>query len=166
MLWSKPLSCIAAAGAIVVGAALAPKALAADTLSETCLPRIGSQENCVPIVGCLGDEGDHFVGRAIGWDNGTFEGLSRSMLTCFGEWTTSNALGLGQANIYCDEGLKGVAYFAYQDVVTGTATGQGVLSDGSRLRMWSGHNIQQFIQNQTGDVDARLMCGEVPVPIG
>ena len=140
--------------------------MVADTVSETCLPLIGSQENCVPIVGCLGDKGDHFVGRAIGWNTGTFEGVSRSNLTCFGEWTTSNALGFGQANIVCDGDLNGVAYFTYQDEVTGTATGQGVLSDGRPLRMWSGHNIQQFIQNQTGDVDARLMCGEIPVPIG
>ncbi len=165
MRWSHSLSRIAAAGAIAVGAALTSYEVAADTQSAPCVQVTGSEENCTPIVGCLGEAGDYFVGRAIGWDTGTFEGVSRSQLTCFGDWTASNAFGLGQANIHCDDGMTGIAYFIYQDGVTGTTKGQGLLDDGRRLRMWSGHNIQQFIQNQSGDLDARLMCGDLPVPI-
>jgi hypothetical protein len=67
--------------------------------------------------------------------------------------------------IECDKGLTGIAIFTYHDSQTGTATGLGLMSDGRTVRMCSGRNIRQFPINESGDVSARLMYGDVPVPI-
>jgi hypothetical protein len=76
-----------------------------------------------------------------------------------------NALGLGQATFSCDDGTTGTAFFTYQDSLTGTATGHGLTDRLGWVRVWSGHNIRQFVMNETGVVDPLLMCGDLAIPI-
>ncbi|MCV3270121.1 hypothetical protein [Roseobacter sinensis] len=156
------LSRIAPVAAIALCPALAS---AGPKVDMSCQDDIGTPENCVPLIACIGGEGNYFTGRAMGWNEGTFAGDTQAGPSCSGAWTSQNSLGLGQAVFECDNGTSGVAFFTYQDSLTGTATGQGLMSDGSRLRVWSGRNIRQFIANKSGDVDAALTCGEVVVPI-
>ena len=58
-----------------------------------------------------------------------------------------------------------MVYFTYRDNATGTASGGGVLDDGQRIKMWSGHNIHRFMLNDSGAVDGKLVCGGVTVPM-
>jgi len=36
---------------------------------------------------------------------------------------------------------------------------------GVSIRAWSGHYIQDFLDGQSGQVDNKLMCGEVEIPL-
>ncbi|MEM1066183.1 MAG: hypothetical protein AAGJ74_11840 [Pseudomonadota bacterium] len=150
------------------GALFAAAGAMAQTLDPECTigtADMGSPEACSPVVGCLERSGTYFTGRAIGWDEGTFAARSSSGAICTGEWVTRNAMGLGEAIFTCDDGTSGIAFFTYQDSYTGTATGQGMTDDLQRIRIWSGHNIKQFLRNQTGEVDPQLMCGDEVIPI-
>lgn len=66
----------------------------------------------------------------------------------------------------CENGLTGFVLFTYQDGQTGTATGFGKMSNGHGIQGWSGHNIQQFLINESGDVNAQLLCDSFIVPTG
>lgn len=134
-------------------------------LDRTCTLKSGSIENCVPVVGCLGGTGVYFTGRAFGWVSGAIAIETSQQLTCHGTWTSRGPMGFGQSDFTCDDGRTGVGLYTYQDGATGTATGFGKLSDGTPLQVWSGHNIEQFMVNQSGDVNTGLECYGVPVPI-
>ena len=157
------LSRILTAAAII---ALPFGAVAQPKLDPTCQIFPGSQDSCAPIVGCLGGTGEYFTGRAIGWGAGIFAIDTSEQLSCHGTWTSQGTLGFGQAEFTCDDGRTGTALYTAQDSATGTGTGFGKLNDGTSMRVWTGHNIAQFMINQSGDVDTGLECHGVPVPIG
>ncbi len=157
------LSRILTAAAII---ALPFGAVAQPKLDPSCQIGAGSQDSCTPIVGCLGGTGVYFTGRAIGWDTGTFAIETSDQLLCNGTWKTQGTLGFGQAEFSCDDGRGGTALYTSQDSATGTTTGFGKLSDGTGMRVWTGHNIAQFMINQSGDVDTGLECHGVAVPLG
>lgn len=138
--------------ALPLGATGQPK------LDRTCTLKSGSAENCVPVVGCLGGTGVYFTGRAFGWGSGGIAIETSHQLTCHGTWTSRGPMGFGQAEFACDDGRTGAGLYTSQDGATGTATGFGKLSDGKHLRVWSGHNIDQFMTNQNGDVNTGLEC--------
>ena len=164
MISSRPLSFILTVAAIaLMGERPNAQTLAPD---KACLVKPGQMDSCVPIVACLIGEDVYFVGQALGWNSGTFAGRTNAGFSCYGTWTARNIANVGQAELECDNGRTGGALFVSQDNMTGTATGHGTMSNGTGLQMWSGRNIQQFIINQTGNVNARLMCGEVEIPLG
>jgi hypothetical protein len=156
------LSVIPPLTAIVVMAEIAS---ASPAIDQSCDQTYQGRDTCSPIVACLGEAGIYFTGRAIGWNTGTFAGETNAGFTCFGQWQLKGFLGLGEATIECDNDLTGAIYFTYQDPETGTAIGIGRLSNGGTVQMWSGHNIRQFLKNESGEVNPRLMCAEVEVPI-
>lgn len=156
------LSRIATAAAITL---CVGSVVAGPNVDTTCRTSQGTGANCVPFVGCLGENGSFFTGRAIGWDKGTLAVRSSTGAFCSGDWVARNFLGVGQANISCDDGTHGIAYFTYQDPETGTATGHGLMSNGAKLTVWSGQNIRQFLADTSGTVNDNLICGEVVVPI-
>jgi hypothetical protein len=45
--------------------------------------------------------------------------------------------------------------------VSGTVKGFGFINHGVSTRAWSGHYIQDFLDEKSGQVDNKLMCGEV-----
>lgn len=139
--------------------------VAAPKVDMTCVEDIGSTKSCAPMVGCVGRSGDYFTGRAIGWNEGTLEGQTRSGVMCSGGWEINQITGQGHAAFQCDNGTTGVATMTYQDMQTGTATGNGYTSDGDLLKIWSGHNIRQFLKDREGSVDGTLTCGDVVVPV-
>ncbi len=141
-------------------------AAASPVVDPSCQLKPGEPDNCVPLVGCVGDDGRYFVGEAIGWDAGDLTAETDDGLACSGRWQARTAIGAGQANFQCGGELNGVVLFTYQDHTTGTTTGRGATSDGRGLRVWSGHNIRRYIEQQSGSVDAQLMCGTSVVPLG
>lgn len=54
--------------------------------------------------------------------------------------------------------------FTYQHPQTGTASGLGKLSNGESFRVWSGANVDQFLINKYGDVDAGALCQSFSKP--
>jgi hypothetical protein len=152
--------------AAIVSALLAAPALAGPKVDPSCDQSYEGRATCAPLIACMGETGIYFTGRAIGWNSGTFAGETNAGFACFGEWTFKGFLGLGEAVIECDNGLTGVIYFTSQDAETGTAIGIGRLSNNATVQMWSGHNIRQFLKNESGEVEPRLMCADVEVPVG
>jgi hypothetical protein len=149
----------------LLGAALPAAAQTLDRSCEIDAPEIGDPSACSPVVACFEATGVYFIGRAIGWNRGTLAGTTSAGATCTGDWTSQNMLGVGQATFACDDGSSGVAFFTYQDSLTGAATGHGLSDTLGRLRIWSGRNIRQFLIAETGEIDPQLMCGDVPIPI-
>jgi hypothetical protein len=49
--------------------------------------------------------------------------------------------------------------------VSGTVKGYGFTNHGVSIRAWSGHYIQDFLDEKSGQVDNKLMCGEVEIPL-
>lgn len=156
------ISRILAAAAII---ALPLSATGQPKLDQTCTLNSGSTQSCAPIVGCLGGTGVYFTGRAFGWNSGSLAIETSNQVSCHGTWTSRGVMGFGQAEFICDDGRTGVGLYTAQDAQTGTATGFGKMNDGTTLRVWTGHNIAQFMVNETGDVNTGLECYGVPVPI-
>ncbi|MBW4706883.1 hypothetical protein KX928_03685 [Roseobacter sp. YSTF-M11] len=156
------LSRIAPGAAIIVCATLG---IADEAAGFGCQSDVGASEVCVPFVGCVGEQGDFFTGRALGRSEGTLAVETDSGTFCSGEWVPRNFIGVGQANFSCDDGRIGIAYFTYQDPRTGTATGHGLLSDGSKLRVWTGNNIRQFLAVDPNNPNGNLTCANSVVPI-
>ncbi len=157
------LSAISAAAAIL----FAP--LAANSQPKVdpgCVTREGQQDSCSPLVACIGDAGTYFTGRAFGWgEGGTLSGTTNAGYACKGTWISQNIFGAGQANLTCSNGLQVVVFYTSIDPRTGTVIGHGSTTDHQQVDAWSGQQIKQFLINETGDVDARLMCGKTEIPI-
>lgn len=137
---------------------------AAQSLGD-CITRPGASDSCTPLIGCVEAYGLYFVGRAVGFDDGTLAGELSNGATCTGEWTSRNFLGVGQADFTCDDGQWGRAYFTYLHGPTGTATGRGMTAQGSQVRVWSGHEIRAFLRAETGELDPKLFCAEAEIPL-
>ena len=131
-----------------------------------CPRNPGSADNCTPLVACIPEAGIFITGRAFGWGKGSLAGETNADFACTGFWTADGPFGAGKVELTCENGLTGIVLFTYQDGETGTTTGFGKMSDGKRIQGWSGHNIRQFVINESGDVDAGLLCSGVAVPIG
>ena len=48
-----------------------------------------SQDNCVRFVGCIGDQGLRFDGKARGWDQGTATAEISDFTQCRGTWDST-----------------------------------------------------------------------------
>lgn len=154
---------------IVAGAAITLCAVAASarpSVAAGCQELRDSSKVCVLFVGCLGENGAYFTGRALGCTEGTLAVQTSVGVFCSGEWVSRNFLGVGQASFTCDNEETGVAVFTYQDKRTGTATGQGMTSHDRKLKVWTGDNIRQFLAFQSGNIRGDLLCSNVAVPIG
>lgn len=133
--------------------------------SRTSCNMTSDDTNCNRIVACIGSEGEWFNGRAFGRGEGTFSGATSGGVPCAGNWMSRNAIGVGQADVFCDDGRTGRVYFTYQDSYTGTALGQGAMTSGQGVRMWSGNNVLAYLRGDTGERIAMLPCdgGDIPI---
>ncbi len=131
-----------------------------------CILKPGQENSCTPLVACVGETGVYFTGRAFGWgESGTLSGTTNAGYKCKGTWMHRNFFGAGQANLTCSNGLQAVVFYTSVDPETGTVVGHGYTNDRQKISAWSGHKIRQFIVNSAGDVDAKLMCGLVEIPL-
>ncbi|MGA0827158.1 MAG: hypothetical protein ACO3PW_07395 [Gemmobacter sp.] len=137
--------------------AVAPGASASD-----CLLREGQGDSCTPVVACLEPTGIWFSGRATGWNQGEVSGVLSSGARCGGTWTGRNLIGLGQAEISCDDGRRVVVFFTYLDSRTGTALGHGLSDRAERVRSWSGHAIPDHVDPERG---RGPICEGAEIPI-
>ena len=143
--------------------ALATLCAAAPVASATdCLLREGRRDSCSPVVACLEPTGVWFSGRATGWNLGEVSGVLSSGARCGGTWTGRNLIGLGQADISCDDGRRVVVFFTYLDSLTGTALGQGLSNRAERVRSWSGHAIPDHVDPARG---RGPICEGAEIPI-
>lgn len=131
----------------------------------TLCPIADDQENCVRILACLGDEGRWFHGRAFGRGEGTLAGTTDDGVACTGTWTSRNVVGLGQADVTCDDGASIRVIYYYQDEWTGTATGRGLSSTGEAVQSWSGEHVLDYFRDGSPTGEARLRCGEYDIPL-
>ena len=145
-------------------AGIGPRA-AADPLPD-CDGEPGSSAYCAPLVGCFERDGRHFVGRAIGRNAGTLAGVLSTGALCTGTWVSRIVIGVGQADLRCDDGTAARIWFTYQDGLTGTATGRGLTIRGAPVRARSGRNIRAFLGSGGCAVDPGLFCGDAEIPIG
>lgn len=89
------LSRIAAGAAIIL---CAGSGFADGLDGLRCRFGVGVSEVCAPFVGCVGEQGDFFIGRAPGRTEGTLAVQTNSGILCSGDWVALNFLGVGQAN--------------------------------------------------------------------
>lgn len=132
-------------------------------MPELC-PLTGDQANCVRVLACIGNGESWFHGRAFGRGQGDLHGQISDGTRCDGHWTQRNALGLGQADLTCDDGSRAMVLFTYQDDWTGTTTGIGSFDDKRPIAAWSGQGVLQYLDNVTGHPN-RLPCRSGDIPI-
>ncbi len=124
------------------------------------------QASCSRIVACIGDDGKWFNGRAFGRGAGVLEGQISNGATCKGRWVERNVLGLGQADVECDDGMTTTVLYTYQDAYTGTAIGNGRTNQGELVEVWSGQNVLAYFQNEDPDNPViSLQCGLNSIPL-
>ncbi len=124
------------------------------------------QASCSRIVACIGTGGKWFNGRAFGRGEGELEGRLSTGATCKGRWVERNFLGLGQADVTCDDGMTTTVLYTYQDAYTGTAIGSGRTNQDELVEVWSGQNVLAFFQNQDPDNPViTLQCGLSTIPL-
>jgi hypothetical protein len=141
--------------------------LCAPAMAEepSLCPMTDDQANCVRVLACIGDQGRWFHGRAFGRGEGTLAGVVNDGVVCQGTWTSRNAMGLGQADVVCEDGAKiGVLYF-YQDEYTGTALGRGESDRGDLVQSWSGEHVLDYFRDGNPTADAVLKCGTHAIAI-
>ena len=141
--------------------------IAAPAIAENRLPCEVTPDNtsCSRIFACLGDQGRWFQGRAFGRGTGVFEGTADDGIACHGTWTNSNALGLGQADMICDDAMTGAVYYTLQDDYTGTGIGRGTTSTGDTIQSWTGEHVIEFFKRASPSAQAVLKCGDTSIPI-
>ncbi len=138
----------------------------ADDTAKTC-EMTDDQKNCVRILACIGDDGTWFNGRAIGRGTGRLVGVTNTGSSCKGVWTSHNFLGLGQADVSCDDGMTTTIFYTYQDEYTGTAIGRGKSNTGKMIKVWSGLNVLDYLRGaDTSSPIITLPCGTQSIPIG
>ncbi|MEJ6397414.1 hypothetical protein [Yoonia sp. 208BN28-4] len=140
-------------------------ASAANAQSQTSCAMTLDQSSCNRVVACVGDQGRWFNGRAFGRGSGTFAGVMNDGVTCSGTWKSRNILGMGQADVICDDGMEGRVFYTYQDEQTGTAVGSGITRDGQAIDIWSGNNVLAYLRAQTGEPVAALPCITGAIPL-
>lgn len=146
-------------------AALAAIAQSGQLSARTC-PTTDDQNNCVRILACIGQQGNWFNGRAYGRGKGALLGVTSDGAQCTGVWTSRNAVGLGQAMVQCDDGMRVTVLYTYQDEYTGTAIGRGVSNRGEIVRAWSGLNVLDYLRDpESASPEVSLPCGPVDIPI-
>lgn len=123
------------------------------------------QGNCVRILACIGREGRWFQGRSFGRGAGTLAGTISDGAACNGEWVESNRMGVGQADVSCDDGMAVRVFFTYQERFTGTTIGRGLSNRGEMVKAWSGLHVLDYLEEETGKPNA-LPCGPDDVLIG
>ena len=101
----------------------------------------------------------------MGRDKGTLAGAINFGSICTGTWVSRNFFGTGQADLECANGHWVKVIFHYRDDVSGTVNGFGFTNHGVSTCAWSGHYIQDFHDEKSGQVDNKLMCGEVEIPL-
>ena len=148
-----------ARGRAILGAMIRALILAALPLpalaQAACETVPGSMSSCSRVLACIGEAGEWFDGRSIGWNRGTIEGTLGSGAACTGRWAYVSG-GAAAAEILCEDGLEGtVSYFA-QDGATGTGLGYGATADGRRIEAWTGENVLGFLRGEDGV--PRLPC--------
>lgn len=134
-------------------------AMAEMSLDPACIHEEGSQASCSHVVACIGGD-TLFVGGSVGWDAGVLTGQLSTGGICTGVWNNARAT----ANFTCDDGQTGVVTYSLMDGATGTAIGQGNTLAGRPIEAWSGHNIAEFIERETGRVT--LKCGMEDLLLG
>lgn len=137
--------------------------LGTPSLAQTTCPMTGDQSNCSRILACIGSD-RWFEGRGIGRGNGTLAGTMSDGTTCTGTWTARNWFGAGQADVICDDGMSVTVLYTYQDEWTGTAVGGGEANTGDWVQAWSGNNVLDYLEAETGRIKS-LPCsfGDIPV---
>lgn len=137
-------------------------AMAQDT---ALCPMTDDQSSCSRVLACIGDQGRWFHGRAFGRGEGTLAGVVNDGVTCQGTWTSRNAMGLGQADVVCDDGASIRVIYFYQDEYTGTAIGRGSSDKGDLVQSWSGEHVLEYFRNGEPTAEAVLKCGTHEIPI-
>ena len=78
---------------------------------------------------------------------------------------SKNALGLGQADVACDDGMSVSVIYYYQDEYTGTALGRGITNGEDVVQSWSGDHVIQYFRDGSPTKEAVLKCGSHDIPI-
>lgn len=140
--------------AVAVSASVffADPAQAQMRLDETCVFDEGRDDSCAHVVACIGGD-TLFVGGGVGWNSGTVRGELYIGKQCTGTWDNAT----GKATVDCGDGLEGAVQYTLIDGETGTAVGAGAMLDGRPIEVWSGANVAQYIERETGR--ATLQCG-------
>jgi len=136
--------------------------------APTCSMR-ADQSSCVRVLACIGTEGLWFNGRAFGQGTGVVAGLMSDGVQCTGRWKNRNAMGLGQADVTCDNGVEVMVFYYIQDNFTGTVLGNGLTNRGEMVRAWSGAKVLEYLRDPAhpeGENQVFLPCGSKPIPIG
>ena len=128
-------------------------------------PMTDDQANCVRVLACIGDQGRWFHGRAFGRGEGMLAGVVNDGVLCQGTWTSRNAMGLGQADVVCDDGAAIRVIYFYQDEYSGTAIGRGESDRGDLVQSWSGEHVLDYFRNGDPGAEAVLKCGALEIPI-
>lgn len=124
------------------------------------------QESCSRVVACIGVEGTWFNGRAFGRGEGVLDGQLSTGAHCTGRWVQQNPVGLGQADVSCDDGMTTTVLYTYQDAYTGTAIGHGRTNRDELVEVWSGQNVLAFFQTEDPDNPVISMhCGLTLIPL-
>ncbi|MEM9785636.1 MAG: hypothetical protein AAF801_03990 [Pseudomonadota bacterium] len=138
------------------------KPVSAETAACENVPY--SQDNCVRVLACIGDQGLYFDGQARGWDTGPVTGEISNGVTCDGTWTANGPGGAGMGNMVCADGLEIGVIYDTQDNETGTVIGRGSDSIGQPVEIWSGENVLDYLTSD-GAVSARLPCMSGSIPM-
>jgi hypothetical protein len=128
-------------------------------------PLTDDAQNCVRVLACIGDQGRWFHGRSFGRGKGTLAGVTSDGVTCSGTWMSQNAVGLGQADVACDDGMSVTVLYFYQDEYSGTALGRGITNGEEVVQSWSGDHVIQYFKDGSPTKEAVLKCGSYDIPL-
>ena len=123
--------------------------------------------SCTRVVACIGVEGKWFNGRAFfGRGKGVLDGQLSTGAHCTGRWVARNLMGLGQADLKCNDGMTATVLYTVQDSYTGTALGFGRTNHDEPVEAWSGQHVLAYFQNEDRENPViSMQCGLTSIPL-
>lgn len=128
-------------------------------------PLTDDAQSCSRVLACIGDQGRWFHGRSFGRGEGTLAGVTNDGVNCSGEWVSHNSMGLGQADVVCDDGMTVSVIYYYQNEYNGTVLGRGLSNRNDVVQAWSGDHVLDYFRDGSPTRQAALKCGSYDIPL-
>lgn len=114
---------------------------------------------CVPFIGCIAERNPVIAGRSYGRKEGVVIGRRNDDVACKGTW--QRRFWGGKVSFGCEDGLTGRVSYNVLDKPTGTVSGRGRNSDGTKSRFWSGTRIFNFLARDQDVAQGFVQCGQI-----
>lgn len=114
-------------------------------------------DHCVPLVGCVAETGELFLGHSFGKRRGGFFAGNQRGAECLGAWNR-NMFGVGEGDMICNDERQANIKFTVADQASGSLTGSGKLNTGNTIIFWIGRDTEALLASNLDFIAMAQKC--------